>query len=117
IFIGKVEEIQKKVSKKGNPFGIVSLMDFHGNIDMMLFEDKLKELEGMDLEEPVAVKVKITHTEMFTRIGVTKLMSLKEAKKECKKVKTEIQEAPLEPINLSVKLSEKTDVLEQEMKI
>ncbi|MDH4943749.1 DNA polymerase III subunit alpha [Sulfurimonas sp. C5] len=112
IFIGKVEEIQKKISKKGNPFGIVSLMDFHGNIDMMLFEDKLKELEEMDLEEPVAFKVKITHTEMFTRIGVTKLMSLKEAKKECKKVKTEIQEVPLEPINLAVKLSEKTDVLE-----
>ncbi len=112
IFIGKVEEIQKKISKKGNPFGIVSLMDFHGNIDMMLFEDKLKELEEMDLEEPVAFKVKITHTEMFTRIGVTKLMSLKEAKKECKKVKTEIQEAPLEPISLAVKLSERTDVLE-----
>ncbi|WP_304543353.1 DNA polymerase III subunit alpha [Sulfurimonas microaerophilic] len=113
IFIGKVEEIQKKISKKGNPFGIVNLMDFHGNIDIMLFEDKLKELEEMDLEEPVAFKVKITHTEMFTRIGVTKIMSLKEAKKECKKVKTEIQETPLEPINLAVRLSEKMDVLEK----
>jgi DNA polymerase-3 subunit alpha len=42
IFIGKVEEIQKKVSKKGNAFGIVTLMDFHGNIEMMLFSDKLE---------------------------------------------------------------------------
>ena len=37
IFIGKVEEITKKMSKKGSPFGLVSLMDFHGNIEMMLF--------------------------------------------------------------------------------
>ena len=113
IFIGKVEEIQKKISKKGNPFGIVNLMDFHGNIDFMLFEDKLKELEAMDLEEPVALKAKITHTEMFTRTAVTKIMTLKEAKKECKKVKTEIQEAPQPPINLAVKLDEKSDVLER----
>ncbi|MBA1438490.1 MAG: DNA polymerase III subunit alpha [Epsilonproteobacteria bacterium] len=113
IFIGKIEEIQKKISKKGNPFGIVNMMDFHGNIDFILFEDKLKELEAMDLEEPVAFKAKITHTDMFTRIGVTKIMTLKEAKKECKKVKTEIQEAPQLPLNLAVRLSEKTDVLEQ----
>ena len=113
IFIGKVEEIQKKISKKGNPFGIVNLMDFHGNIDFMLFEDKLKELEAMDLEEPVALKAKITHTEMFTRTAVTKIMTLKEAKKECKKVKTEIQEAPQPPINLAVRLSEQSDVLER----
>lgn len=39
-------------------------------------------------------------------------MSLKEAKKECKKVKTEIQETPLEPINLAVRMSEDINVLE-----
>ena len=113
IFIGKVEEIQRKVSKKGNPFGIVNLMDFHGNIDFMLFEDKLKELEAMDLEEPVALKAKIIHTEKSTRTAVTKIMSLKEAKKECKKVKTEIQEIPQPPINLVVRLTQKSDVLER----
>lgn len=112
IFIGKVEEIQKKVSKKGNPFGIVNLMDFHGNIDVMLFSDKLEALQEMDLEEPVAFKVKITHTEMFTRIGVSKIMTLKEAKKETKKVKTQIQEKPQEPLVLAIKLDEDTKVLE-----
>ena len=112
IFIGKVEEIQKKVSKKGNPFGIVNLMDFHGNIDIMLFSDKLEKLQDMDLNEPIAFKVKITHTEMFTRIGVTKIMTLKEAKKETKKVKTQIQEKPQEPLVLSIKLEESTKVLE-----
>ncbi len=112
IFIGKVEEIQKKISKKGNQFGIVNLMDFHGNIDIMLFSDKLEQLEGMDLEEPIAFKAKITHTEMFTRIGVTKIMTLKEAKRETKKVKKEVQEKPPEPINLAVRLDTQMDVLE-----
>ncbi len=112
IFIGKVEEIQKKISKKGNPFGILNLMDFHGNIDIMLFSDKLEQLEGMNLEEPVAFKAKITHTEMFTRIGVTKIMTLKDAKRETKKVKKEVQEKPPEPLNLAVRLDTDLNVLE-----
>lgn len=112
IFIGKVEDIQKKTSKKGNQFGIVSLMDFHGNVEIMLFSDKLEQLQEMDLEEPVAFKAKITHTEMFTRIGVTKIMTLKEAKRECKKVKTEIMEKPQEPLNLAVRLDTDMSVLE-----
>ncbi len=113
IFIGKVEEIVKKVSKKGNQFGIVNLMDFHGNIEIMLFSDKLEQLAEMDLDEPVAFKAKITHTEMFTRIGVTKIMTLKQAAKETKKVKKEVQEKPPEPINLAVRLDEDTTILEK----
>jgi len=113
IFIGKVEEIQKKTSKKGNQFGIVSLMDFHGNIEIMLFADKLEQLADMNLEEPVAFKVKVTHTEMFTRISVTKIMTLKDAIKETKKVKKEVREAPPEPLNLAIKLDTNMKALEE----
>jgi len=113
IFIGKVEEIQKKISKKGNQFGIVSLMDFHGNIEIMLFSDKLEQLSEMDLEEPVAFKAKITHTDMFTRIGVSKIMTLKQASKETKKVKKEVREAPPEPLNLAIKLDTNLDILDE----
>ncbi|OHD77232.1 MAG: DNA polymerase III subunit alpha, partial [Sulfuricurvum sp. GWF2_44_89] len=42
IFIGKVESITKKMSKKGSMFGLVSLMDFHGNIEVMLFSDRVE---------------------------------------------------------------------------
>ncbi len=117
IFIGKVEEITKKTSKKGNQFGIVSLMDFHGNIEVMLFADKLEELQGMNLNEPIAIKAKITHTEMFTRIGVSKLMTLKEAKKETQKTKKEVRELPQEPINLAIRLDNDMRVLEDLYKI
>ncbi|PHQ89028.1 MAG: DNA polymerase III subunit alpha [Sulfurimonas sp.] len=112
IFIGKVEDIQNKISKKGNAFGIVNLMDFHGNIEIMLFSDKLEQLKEMYLEEPVAFKVKITHTEMFTRMNVTKIMTLRDAKKECKKVKTEVRELPQEPLNIAVSLDSDMKVLE-----
>lgn len=113
IFIGKVEEITKKISKKGNQFGIVNLMDFHGNIEIMLFSDKLEQLSAMDLEEPVAFKARVTHTDFGPRFNVTKLMTLKDAKRETKKVKKEVQEAPPEPINLAVRLSNDFDVLEK----
>ncbi len=113
IFIGKVEEITKKISKKGNQFGIVNLMDFHGNIEVMLFSDKLDELEAMDLEEPVAFKVKITHTEMFTRISVMKILTLKDVKKEAKRVDTKIRELPPEPLELRLHLNRNTEVLEE----
>jgi len=115
IFIGKVEEITKKMSKKGSQFGLVSLMDFHGNIEMMLFSDKLEQLEQMDLDEPIAFKVKVTHTEMFTRISVTKIMTLNEAKKEAKKVETKIVEnlPPQEPLQLRIRLSDNLETLEK----
>ncbi|MFZ5375529.1 MAG: DNA polymerase III subunit alpha [Campylobacterota bacterium] len=115
IFIGKVEEITKKMSKKGSQFGLVNLMDFHGNIEMMLFSDKLEQLEAMDLDEPIAFKVKVTHTEMFTRISVTKIMTLSEAKKEAKKVETKIVEnlPPPEPLNLRIRLSDDLESLQK----
>jgi DNA polymerase-3 subunit alpha len=39
LFMGKIEDIKVKISKKGNKFGIIKLMDLHGNIDLMVFED------------------------------------------------------------------------------
>lgn len=113
IFIGKVEEITKKMSKKGSMFGLVNLMDFHGNIEMMLFSDKIEQLEAMDQDEPIAFKVKVTHTEMFTRISVMKIMTLSEAKKEAKKVETKIVEAPQEPLQIRIRLSDNLESLEK----
>lgn len=115
IFIGKVESITKKMSKKGSMFGLVSLMDFHGNIEVMLFSDRVEQLEAMDLDEPIAFKVKVTHTEMFTRISVTKIMTLNEAKKEAKKVETKIVEnlPPQEPLQLRLRLSDNLETLEK----
>lgn len=83
IFVGKVEAINERISKKGNKFGIVTILDFHGSIDFMLFEDKLKELrENYDIEEPIAFKVKINKNENATRINILKIETIFEAQKE-----------------------------------
>jgi len=113
VFVGKVENITKKVSKKGNQFGIVNLMDFHGDIEMMLFADKLEQLEKMDLEEPVGFKVKVVqHPDFGARISVLKIFDLKSIKKESKKVSTKIVEKPQEVLNIRFRLSDDLELLE-----
>ncbi|KAB7884736.1 DNA polymerase III subunit alpha [Poseidonibacter ostreae] len=95
LFVGKIENIVTKVSKKGNKFGIASIMDLHGSIELLLFEDRIKELEDdFDLEKPIAFKVKISKDENFTRMNIIKIEDLKAAKKE--KIKTK-QQAVIEP--------------------
>ena len=113
IFIGKVEDVVTKISKKGHQFGIVNLMDFHGNMEIMLFSDKLEKLADMDQEEPIAFKGRVTHTDFGARMNISKIMTLKEAIKETKKVKKEVQEKPPEPINLAVRLDNDSDILEK----
>ncbi len=98
LFIGRIEEITEKISKKGNKFGIANIMDLHGNIELMLFENRLKELEeDFDINKPIAFKVKITKDGDFTRMNILKIESLKDAKKEKVKVKKEEKHTP-EPI-------------------
>lgn len=95
LFVGKIENITERISKKGNKFGIATIMDFHGNIELMLFEDRLKELkEDYDLNEPIAFKVKISKDDNFTRMNILKIESIKEAKNE--KIKTKQKEV-IEP--------------------
>ncbi|QOR61403.1 DNA polymerase III subunit alpha [Sulfurovum sp. ST-21] len=95
LFIGKIEEITEKISKKGNKFGIANIMDLHGNIELMLFENRLKELEeDFDITKPIAFKVKISKDGDFTRMNILKIESLKDAKKEKIKVKKEEKHTP-----------------------
>ncbi len=111
LFVGKVEEIKTKISNKGNKFGIVTIMDLHGSIEMMLFSDKLEELERMDLEKPVAFKVYLTKNDNFTRIRCDKIMSLEEAKKE--HIQTKIEEKFEEPLVIKLDLSFELAKLEE----
>ena len=63
-------------------------MDFHGNIELMLFEDRLKELKDeYNLDEPIAFKVRISKDENFTRMNILKIETILDAQKK-KKNKT-----------------------------
>ncbi len=111
LFVGKVEEIKTKISNKGNKFGIINIMDLHGNIEIMLFSDKLEELQRMDLERPVAFKVYVTKNDAFTRIRCDKIMSLEEAKKE--NIQTTITERYEEPLVVILDLGYEVARLEE----
>ncbi len=111
LFVGKVESITEKISKKGFKFGIANIMDFHGNIELMLFEDKIKELQDdFDLEVPIAFKVKITQDEQFgAKMSLRKIESLKDAKKEKLKVKKVKKEEP--PLTIAADFSQNDKVI------
>jgi len=119
MFIGKIEEIVEKVSKKGNKFGIANIMDLHGNIELMLFENRLKELEeDFDISKPIAFKVKITKDGDFTRMNLTKMIALKDAKKTKIKVEKEIkhiEEPEQPPLILALNLMPDAKIAEELM--
>ncbi len=119
MFIGKIEHITEKISKKGNKFGIANIMDLHGNIELMLFENRLKELEeDFDLTKPIAFKVKITKDGDFTRMNILKISNIKDAKKAKVKVEKEVKHVPepeQPPLILSLNLMPDAKTVEELM--
>ncbi len=119
LFVGKIEEIKEKISKKGNKFGIATLMDLHGNIELMLFEKHIKMLnEEFNLNEPIAFKVKISKTDEFTRTSIVKIESLNKAAKEKVKIKKEEKFTPepdAPPIIIAINLMPDSRIAEELM--
>ncbi|WP_331774070.1 DNA polymerase III subunit alpha [Sulfurospirillum sp. 1612] len=110
LFIGKVEEITEKISKKGNKFAILNLMDFHGNIEVTLFSKFLEKIDKMDKEEPICLKVAISRDERGVNKRVLKILNLKEAKKE--KTETKAIEVEAEPKTLFIEFQKNAEILE-----
>jgi len=119
LFIGKIENITEKISKKGNKFGIANIMDLHGNIELMLFENRLKELEeDFDTTKPIAFKVKIGRDGDFTRMNILKISNIKDAKKSKVKIKREKIHTPepeQKPLILALNLMPNVKIVEELM--
>ncbi len=90
LFVGKIESMKVRMSKKGNKFAIVTLMDFHGKVDLMVFERDLNKLQELNTDEPLAFKARVEKPGDFLRITTRKIMSLEEAKDEKGAVRDEI---------------------------
>jgi DNA polymerase-3 subunit alpha len=110
LVVGKVEEIVSKFSKRGNRFGLINLMDLHGNLEITAFEKDLAKLEGMSLDEPLAFKVAVNRDDQFVRIRTLKVMRLEDMAKE--KVETKMREVPAEPVEIVFAYEESTERLE-----
>ncbi len=113
LFIGKIEEITTKISKKGNKFGIVNLMDLHGNIEITVFEKMLVQLETMDQNRPICFKVAVTKDDQFTRMRVLKITDLEHAKKEKVETKKIVHEETPSPIFVKLPIESNEEVLEE----
>ncbi len=90
LFVGKIDSMKIKISKKGNKFAIATLMDFHGKIDIMIFERDLEKLNEFNLDEPIAIKAQVEKVGEFLRVTCRKVMNLEEAKDEKGAIKEEI---------------------------
>jgi DNA polymerase-3 subunit alpha len=114
LFVGKVESITEKISKKGNKFAVVNILDLHGNIEFMLFQDKQLQLQqNFNLDEPIAFKVKISKNENFTRISVLKIESIKEAQEERVEVIKRRKAEDMTPFTIHLNLIKETDIVEK----
>jgi DNA polymerase-3 subunit alpha len=114
LFIGKVEDVTQRISKKGNKFGIVNLMDFHGNIEMMVFEKMMIQLQMMDLNQPVVFKVTISKDDRGANIKVNKVLELENASKEKIDIKKEqIPQKPLTPMFVKIELKDELNTLQE----
>lgn len=111
LFVGKIEGIETKISKKGNKFGIVNLMDFHGNIEIMVFEKTLVEIAMMDQSRPICFKVAISKDDQFTRMKVLKVLALEDAKREKLDVKKQMAPINRDPIYVKVSVGNDPDIL------
>jgi DNA polymerase-3 subunit alpha len=86
-------------------------MDFHGSLELMLFEDKLKELEeDFDLSEPIAFKVRAKVNDFGTQLSFRKMITLKDAKKE--KLKTKKVEKIESTLNIAIDYSDDAKIYE-----
>jgi len=65
-------------------------MDFHGKIDLMVFERDLETLQNLNTDFPLAFKAKVEKQGDFLRITTRKILTLEEAKGESAAVKDEI---------------------------
>ncbi|MCV6607045.1 MAG: DNA polymerase III subunit alpha [Campylobacterales bacterium] len=112
MFVGKIEEVKEKFSKKGNKFYLASLMDFHGNIELMVFQKDMDKIQRLDVERPIVIKCSISKVDQFTRFNIRKILDLEEAKKEKTKVKVEAPKV-LDPVNVIVNIENDKDVLDK----
>ena len=111
LLIGQIEGIQKRISKKGFPFGIATIMDFHGSFELMLFEDRIKELEeDFDLAKPIAFKVGVKIDDFGTKFNLKKIDTLKEAKTE-KLKKGKKVEKKQDPLNVNINFSNNDKII------
>ena len=66
LLIGKIEDLQRKMSKNNRTYGTAKLMDFSGKQPLTLFEDQLNILDSLDLNNPIGIVGKLEKEKMVS---------------------------------------------------
>jgi DNA polymerase-3 subunit alpha len=122
VFIGKVEDVTTKINKKGNKFHIITMLDFHGSIDMLVFDSIVAKIEELGRDKPLAFKVYISKNGDFTRMKVNDVMNLEDIqndkskqriKKDPTKKIVEKKVIPVEsiPVSISINIDDLEDTM------
>ncbi|MDO5045525.1 DNA polymerase III subunit alpha [Campylobacter sp.] len=84
LVVGKIEDISTRIAKNsGKKIGTLNVLDFHGNIEITLFDRELAELEELGnavYETPYAFKINFSRDGQFNRIRLIEMVSLEDAK-------------------------------------
>ncbi len=80
MLVGKILDIKRKISKKtGKPFGTIDFLDYGGKIELMVFEKHLEILEGLNQDNPLALKCKIEEREDRLNVRILEIFTLEQA--------------------------------------
>jgi DNA polymerase-3 subunit alpha len=82
LFVGKVVQLKVKRSKSGRRYGIVTLADFHGKLEIFLFGEELEQLEQIGTGEPIGIRAKVEREGERWRITGRKIFKLEEIGEE-----------------------------------
>ena len=82
LIVGIIKDIKTRISKKGNRFAEVLIVDKAGNIVLQVFEKHLEQLENMQKDQPICLKCRANLRDGVISLQIEKIIFLDEAKNE-----------------------------------
>ena len=84
LVVGKIEDFATRITKSGKKMGTINVLDFHGNIEIAVFERELGNIEDIVKDEgkrdmPYAFRINISRDDQFVRTNLNEVYSLEYA--------------------------------------
>ena len=84
LVVGKIEDFSTRITKSGKKMGTINVLDFHGNIEIAVFERELGNIEDIVKDEakrdlPYAFRINISRDDQFVRTNLNEVYSLEDA--------------------------------------
>ncbi len=84
LVVGKIEDFSTRITKSGKKMGTINVLDFHGNIEIAVFERELGNIEDIVKDEakrdlPYTFRINITKDDQFVRTNLNEVYSLEDA--------------------------------------